>query len=96
MLRTTQDVVEIRRWAEARGGRPCRDEADGRLVIALPGEPCDAREVGWDEFEPTFCILGCVFVYDDSPGARRMFVGTPEAARDWMAGPGGCQHAWPP
>ena len=45
MLRTTQDVVEIRRWAEARGGRPCRDEADGRLVIVMPGEPCGAREV---------------------------------------------------
>ncbi|HSD21755.1 MAG TPA: hypothetical protein VLC54_17025 [Anaeromyxobacter sp.] len=85
MLRATQDVVQIRRWSEAKGGRPCRDEANGRLDIALPGVPCTAREVGWDEFEATFCVLGCVFVYDDAPGADRLFVGTPEAARAWMA-----------
>ena len=41
MLRATQDVVQIRRWSEAKGGRPCRDEANGRLDIALPGVPCD-------------------------------------------------------
>jgi hypothetical protein len=94
MLRATQDVVQIRRWCEARGGRPCRDEASGQIGIALPGEPCEeALEVGWDEFEATFCVLGCVFLYDDAPGAGRLFVGTPEAARAWMArGPGG-QHA---
>ena len=86
MLRTTQDLMQIRHWCEARGDRPCRDEANGRIGIALPGEPCTALDVGWDEFEVTFRVSGCVFLYDDSPGARRLFVGTPEAARAWMGG----------
>jgi len=88
MVRTTQDVVEMRRWSEARGGRPCRDQASGHLHIALPGETCERGEVevGWDEFEATFCFLGCVFLYDDAPGARRLFVGAPEAARAWLTG----------
>ena len=88
MLRATQAVTEIRRWAEARGGRPCRDEASGQIGIALPGLPCEARDVGWDEFEVTFRVTGCVFVYDDAPGSRRMFVGAPDAARAWMSGGG--------
>ncbi len=89
MLRATQELMQIRRWSEARSGRPCRDEANGRLSVALPGEPCSAREVGWDEFEVTFRVWGCVFLYDDAPGARRSFVGTPEAAREWMGDGGG-------
>ncbi|WP_242346031.1 hypothetical protein [Anaeromyxobacter terrae] len=86
MLRATQAVTEMRHWTEARGGRPCRDEESGRLWIALPGEPCEARDVGWDEFEVTFRVNGLVFLYDDAPGARRLFVGKPDAARAWMCG----------
>ena len=90
MLRGTEDVVEIRRWAEGRGARPCRDLQTGRLGLAFPGDPGAAAEVGWDEFEVTFLVMHCVFVYDDAPGARRMFVGdVDEAYRfvedDWTA-----------
>ncbi|WP_041448536.1 hypothetical protein [Anaeromyxobacter sp. Fw109-5] len=84
MFRTTQSVTEIRRWAESRDGRPCRDEGSGRLGIALPGQPCEAREVGWDEFEVAFRVTGCVFLYEDAPGSRRLFVGSPDDARAWM------------
>ncbi len=85
MLRVTDDVLELRRWAEARGGRPCRDAADGRLRVAFPpGDAC-AVDVGWDEFEPAFCAARCVFVYDDAPGARRHFVGPMDEAHAFIA-----------
>ncbi len=84
MLRTTEDVVEIRRWAEAHGAHPCRDEATGRLQLAFAGDPCSAQEVGWDEFESTFLVWRDVFVYDDSPGARRLFVGSVEEAHRFV------------
>ncbi len=88
MLRVTDDVLELRRWAEARGGRPCRDEASGRLRIAFPGDRC-AVDVGWDEFEPAFCAGRCVFAYDDAPGARRHFVGEVDEAHAFLARDGG-------
>jgi len=75
MLRTTQDIVEIRRWAEGRGARPGREEASGRLVVAVSFPAGGVREVDWAEFEPTFMGCGAVFVYDDAPGASRCFVG---------------------
>lgn len=84
MLRVTSDVVELRRWAEARGGQPCRDTASGRLRVAFPGDAC-AVEVGWDEFEPAFCAARCVFVYDDAPGGRRHFVGGLDEAQAYLA-----------
>ncbi len=84
MLRVTRDVVEIRRWAELRGGRPCRDEATGRLVIAFEGDKC-VVPVGWDEFEPAFCTGRFVFVYEDTPGVRRTFIGAPEEAERFAA-----------
>lgn len=87
MLRVTQDVVEIRRWAEARGARPCRDTTSGRIGLALPGEPCEhVWEVGWDEFEPTFMVCREVFVYEDAPGATLCYVGDAEGARRFLAG----------
>jgi hypothetical protein len=86
MLRVTQDVLEIRRWAEAHDASPCRDEASGRLLLALAGEPCAAMDVGWDEFEATFLATRSVCVYDDSPGVRRVFVGGPDEARRFVHG----------
>lgn len=85
MFRTTQDVVEIRRWAEAHGARPCRDERTGRLVLAFPdqGGGCD---VGWDEFEPTFLANHDVLVYDDAPGHARCFIGPVGEARAFVCG----------
>jgi hypothetical protein len=69
MLRVTDDVLELRRWAEARGGSPCRDAASGRLRIAFADDPCSV-EVGWEEFEPAFCAARSVLVYDDESAAR--------------------------
>jgi hypothetical protein len=84
MLRVTQEVVEVRRWAESRGARPCREEATGRIWLVYAGEACTAREVGWDEFEATFKVGRSVFVYDDAPAGRRFFVGDEGAARAFV------------
>lgn len=86
MFRTTQDVVELRRWAELRGARPCREEGTGRLALALPDTPCTAREVGWDEFEVTFMVSHAVFVYDEAPGSPRCFVGASDEAYAFLHG----------
>ncbi len=75
MLRSTDDVVEIRRWAEQRGGRPARDPATGRLLVVAPGAPGAAIAVGWDEFETTLLWDHLVCVYDDAPGSLRCFCG---------------------
>jgi hypothetical protein len=85
VFRTTQDVVELRRWAEAHGARPCRDERTGRLLLALPaqGGACD---VGWDEFEATFLACHDVFVYDEAPGRPRCFVGPAADAHAFICG----------
>ena len=83
MLRVTSDVLELRRWAEARDGRPCRDAGSGRLRVAFAGDAC-AVEVGWDEFEPAFCATRCVCVYDDAPDARRHFIGGAEEAEAFL------------
>jgi hypothetical protein len=88
MLRVTQDVVELRRWAESRGARPCRDGATGRIGLSFEGAPCSVA-VGWDEFEPAFCVSRCVFVYDDAPGGRRFFVGGEDEAHAFVSGDAG-------
>ncbi|HYG70342.1 MAG TPA: hypothetical protein VD838_21875 [Anaeromyxobacteraceae bacterium] len=96
MLRVTEDVLEVRRWAEGHGGRPCRDERSGRLRLALPGEPC-ALGVGWAEWEPAFRATRCVFVYDDAAGSelRSHFVGGEEEARRWVDAALGRREARP-
>jgi len=91
MLRTTQDVVELRRWAEGRGARPCRDAASGQLLLAFPGIACDGVEVGWEEFEPAFVHSRMVCVYDDAPGARRCFISRAEGAQAFVCGAPGVQ-----
>jgi hypothetical protein len=85
MLRTGDDVVELRHWAECRQARPCRDAATGRLTLALPGQPCDAFEVDWGEWETTFVLSRSVFVYDDAPGAKLHFIGLAEEAHAFVA-----------
>jgi hypothetical protein len=98
MYRTTQDVLELRRWAEARAVRPCRDESTGRLVLARPGQGlvCD---VGWEEFEPAFLTRHDVCIYDEAPGSALCFVGPPEEAAAFLCscpapatGPGSAVH----
>jgi hypothetical protein len=85
MYRTTQDVIELRRWAETRGARPSREKETGRLRLAFPGDAggCD---VGWDEFEPAFLTRRDVFVYDDAPGAGSCFLGPAEEAHAFICG----------
>ncbi len=85
MLRVTDDISELRCWAEERGATPCRDPTTGRLALAFAGEPCPGLEVGWDEFEPTFCAARAVFVYDDGPGARHWYLGSEQEARAFVA-----------
>jgi hypothetical protein len=92
VFRTTQDVVELRRWAEAHGARPCRDERTGRLVLSLPGQG-SACDVGWDEFEATFLATHHVLVYDESPGRPRCFVGPPAEAQQFICGVPDGPHA---
>jgi hypothetical protein len=91
MLHVTEDVLEIRHWAERHGARPCRDPGDGRLSLALPGEPCPA-EIGWDEFEPSFCVARLLFVYDDAPGRTRFFVGSEPDARHYVSSGEAASH----
>lgn len=86
MLRVTQDVVELRHWAESRGARPCRDPGNGgRIGLSFPDDSCPFP-VGWDEFEPTFMYSRSVFVYDESPGSRRHFLGTEDEAHAFVSG----------
>ncbi len=83
MLRVTTDILELRHWAESRGGRPCRDVRTGRIGLAFGADPC-AFPVGWDELEPAFFYEHDVFVYDDAPGATRCFVGRADEAQAFV------------
>lgn len=96
MLRVTEDLLEVRRWTEWHGARPCRDVRSGRLTLALPGEPC-ALDVGWDEWEPAFRWSRCVFVYDDAPSSAPSvhFVGAEDEARAWLSARLGRDQGFP-
>ncbi len=83
MLRVTDDILEVRHWAEERKGGPCR-RADGRIGVCF-GERLQVHRIGWDEFEPAFCAGRCVLVYDDAPDCTRWFIGSEEEARAYVA-----------
>jgi hypothetical protein len=83
MLRVTEDLVEVRRWAERHGGRPCR-RLDGTLELCFVEDPAPALSVGWDEFETNFVLTRCVLVYDETPGCTRSFVGPAGEARAYI------------
>ena len=82
MLRVTDELMEVRPWAEARGACPFR-RLDGTLGLS-PGPP-SSLPVSWGEFEATFRLGHQVVVYDDAPGACSSFVGTAEEARAYVA-----------
>jgi len=84
MLRVTQGVSAIRRWTEGRQGWPCR-RLDGRLAVGFAGQECLGIEIGWAEFEATFCAQGAAFALDDAADSRSCFVGPPEEARRYLA-----------
>jgi hypothetical protein len=76
MGETTTDHEVIRKWAEARGGRPARVKGTGgaedagllRLDFGAPEENLETIE--WEEFFDTFDESGLAFVYDDAPDSR--------------------------
>jgi hypothetical protein len=69
--RTTTDHTTIRRWAEARGGRPARvrgTDPGGVLRIDF-GEPEETlEEISWDEFFRVFEDRGLAFLHQDETG----------------------------
>jgi hypothetical protein len=80
----TTDHEKIRRWAEARNGRPARvpgtgdgDDA-GLLRIDFPEKQEadeDLEEIGWDEFFEKFDEKKLAFVYQEktASGAQSRF-----------------------
>ena len=70
--KTTTDHDEIRRWAEARGGRPASvkgtgggDDA-GILRINFPGGAEESLEdISWDEFFDAFEENNLAFLYQE-------------------------------
>jgi hypothetical protein len=68
---TTTDHKLIRKWAEARGGRPAtvRDTGDDEHagILRIEFGPKDARleEIGWDEFFEKFDDADLAFLYQD-------------------------------
>ena len=74
----TTDHQKIRRWAEARDGKPARvrstgsDDDPGLLRIDFPegGEDEEElEEITWDEFFEKFDEKGLVFVYQEKTAA---------------------------
>lgn len=67
MTQTTQDHETIRKWAEARGGRPSKVPEPGGGVLRLDfGEPDSGlQEIEWDEFFEIFDDRGLWFLYQD-------------------------------
>jgi hypothetical protein len=71
---TTTDHDEIRKWAEARGGKPAtvkRTESDGEagvLRIDFPGYSGagSLEEISWDEFFQKFDEKNLAFLYQDT------------------------------
>lgn len=84
MLRVTDDLLELRHWAEERGGFPCR-RLDGTLALCFGDDERPGLTIGWDEFESNFVVCREALVYDDAPGCNRHFIGTVPQARAWVA-----------
>ena len=74
----TTDHAKIRRWAEARDGKPARvrstgsDEDAGLLRIDFPeggDEDEELEEISWDEFFEKFDEKRLAFVYQEKTAA---------------------------
>jgi hypothetical protein len=76
MSETTTDHDVIRKWAEARGGKPARVKGtggsdDAGLLRIDFGPPEDnLEEIDWDDFFDTFEDSELALVYDDDPQSR--------------------------
>ena len=67
---TTTDHNEIRKWTEARGGRPAvvkgTEGRDGEGILRIEFRHGDKLEdIEWDEFFETFDDRGLAFLYQD-------------------------------
>ncbi len=76
---TTTDHDEIRRWVEARGGRPTAVRGTGgedagilRIDFDDPGGDDDEslEQISWDEFFETFDNSDLAFLYQDEGDSR--------------------------
>ena len=76
MAQTTTDHETIRKWAEAREGRPARvkgtgDAKDAGLLRLDFGEPEENLEaITWEEFFDKFEESELAFLYEDEPHNR--------------------------
>jgi len=76
MAKTTTDHSTIRKWAEARDGRPARVKGTGnakdagllRLDFGKPEENLEA--ITWEEFFDTFEESALALLYEDEPDNR--------------------------
>ncbi len=65
---TTTDRQAIRRWAEARGGRPARVGGSGEggiLRIDFGESEAELEEIDWDEFFEIFDGNDLAFLHQD-------------------------------
>ena len=75
LAKTTKDHDEIRKWAEARGGKPAvvasteSDKETGILRLMFPNAPNHndgaLEEIGWDEFFEKFDESGLQLTYQE-------------------------------
>ena len=76
MAQTTTDHDAIRKWAEARNGRPARVKGtggakDAGLLRLDFGEPEESlEEISWEDFFKTFEESALAFLYEDEPENR--------------------------
>ena len=76
MAETTTDHAAIRKWAEARGGKPARVKATGDAedpgILRLDfGKPEEGLEpINWDELFEKFEDSGLALLYEDEPDNR--------------------------
>jgi hypothetical protein len=76
MAVTTTDHKAIRKWAEARGGKPARvkgtgDSKDPGLLRLDFGEPEEGLEpITWEEFFDKFEDSNLALLYEDEPDNR--------------------------
>ena len=74
--KTTTDHDEIRRWAEARGGRPAHVRKTGGKddpgILRLDfGEPDESlEEISWEAFFETFEENDLALLYQDEKDSR--------------------------
>ena len=72
--RKTTNHDEIRKWAEARDGKPAkiRTSGEGGVLRIDFGEPEDAFDpIGWDEFFEIFDKNKLAFLHQDETGGGK-------------------------